>query len=661
MPEHEDMLALSAALRALATANKSLRLYPASSPIPRESVASALGALAQFFADCEPRLILAVGREGLAWHGENVVVGSASMNELVQSLRDHAIARVDISDGVTDEEIISFLSALASTQDEVRDQGGLAQLLAGLGIRSIAISEIQLVTTDQGAAFEFEDTDDFLRDLIADPERLAAWFGGAAVGDPAMFSEALLELVRVAGPSSYRDLLGGLANAFCVQSADAKDGLLALALDNGPVRDVTADMFTFLPSGDIAGSVLEGIFGRNMLSLSNALSKLPLEQVTSEVRAEVQAMLPTMGHTSDEADFLDHMIAVRDAAEPEVPLVETDRSYQAVADVANLPDETVDKARSAVIGSTKVLSVVGVRTMLTILDQQQDFNLYCRTAESLAAMVPRLIAQGDVKLAGQILTELSNRERMESSPWPDLSARMASVRASAVGPSTMAALLAGVIADESLAEEAAAFVRHAGEDGIRSLVAEAVTLKGPGLDVAEKLVGRRMVDALSDVALTAEWFQLAPIAERLVAEDDPRSIATVDALMRRPDPQSRREVITGAAAHGGPRSLELCMQALGDSSPEVAIAATRCLAKSSHPSAGARIGQRLGELDLDSADYAVAREMIVALAYLPGREADEALAKIAGRRTLIKRGHFGEVQDLVAKTQRLREGAQGTA
>ena len=70
--------------------------------------------------------------------------------------------------------------------------------------------------------------------------------------------------------------------------------------------------------------------------------------------------------------------------------------------------------------------------------------------------------------------------------------------------------------------------------------------------------------------------------------------------------------------------------------------------------AAVAITKRLDKLDLDTADYAVAREMIVALTYLPGPAADEALAKIAGRRALIKRGHFGEVQDLVAKIQRLR-------
>lgn len=659
MSDASDLFALPAALRALATAAKSLRLYPATSPIPRESVEAALTALGEFFANTEPRLVLSVGREGLSWQGQLVQIGSVSMADLMQSVHDHGVAKIEVTDGVSAEELIGFLALLGESPDAIRSRGGLGKALVETGIRAIALEEVVLVVADAGDVPIFEDTDDFLRELINDPQRLAAWFNAAAAGDPSTFSESLMELLRVAGPSGYQGLLGGLANAFAGGPPDARDGLLSLALDRGPVQDLTGDMFSFLSSPEIAGSVLGGVFGRNMLSLSNALSKLPLDKITAEVRAEVQAMLPNLGHSADEASFLNHMIEVREAPAAEPTLAEADRSYQAVVDVANLPEDTVDKARSAVIGSAKVLSAVGVRTMLVLLDQQEDFNLYCRTAESLASMVPRLIAQGDLALAASILTELSNRERLTSSPWPDLSQRMAAIRGRAAGPETMQVLLKEVSADESLLEDARTIVGHAGNEGIRTLVAEAIPLKTDGLRVAEQLVGRRMLDSLYDLALRAEWFQLAPIVARLIVEDDSRSTATIEALMRRPDAQSRREVVMAAAAADGSHADHLCIRALNDPAAEVAIAATRALSRSGDPAVASAIVKRLGALDLDSADYAVAREMIVALTHLPGAEADHALAKIAGRRTLIKRGHFGEVQDLVAKIQRLRaEAAQ---
>ena len=56
---------------------------------------------------------------------------------------------------------------------------------------------------------------------------------------------------------------------------------------------------------------------KNMLSLSSALTNLPLDRCTAEVRAQVQAMLPAQGHTEKEADFLNHMLSVRARVEPE--------------------------------------------------------------------------------------------------------------------------------------------------------------------------------------------------------------------------------------------------------------------------------------------------------------------------------------------------------
>ncbi len=655
------MSELLATVRALASAGKSLRLYPATSPIPRESIAVALDSLSQYFVTGQLDLILGVTRDGLVWNDEPLHAGSVSMSDLLQELRDHAVSSIQIEPEVTGEELIGFLSTVGGSPDYVREHGGIAELLAAAGVHRVRVTEVQLTSVDVGFGPEVEDVDEFLRQLIADPGRLSAWFGAAACGDPAAFADGLMELVRVAGPSGYQTLVGGIATTFLTQSSDARDGLMALSLEAGPVRDFAAEMFGLLAPSEIAGSVLGGIFGKNMLSLSHALTRLPLERVTAEVRAEVQAMLPNAGRTSDEASFLGHMLDVRGSVIPEPALVDLDRSYRAVADVATLPEETVEKARTAVIGSQKAISAIGVRTMISLLDQQQDFELFCRTIESLAAMVPGLIAQGDIELAARILAELSEREHAQSSPWPELTGRISQVRAKAVGPATMAALIAAVVNDPSLADAARAFMRNAGQAGPRLLVSQSLALKSDGLRVAEQLVGRQTIDVLNDIAPNAEWHELAPLAARLLSESDERSMATVDAMMARTDAQSRREVVMGASSNGGPRAMQLCARALDDPSAEVAIAATRTLARSGTAEAAAAISERLGELDLDTADYAAAREMIVALTHLPGPEADMALARIAGRRALIKRGHFNEVQELVAKTQKLRAGTARTA
>ncbi len=646
-------------LRAIATAARSLRLYPPASPIPRQSVETVVSALEVYFADGAPVLSLALAREGFSIDGTPVGTQIPGARELSDELRTHGAAEIDLMPETTVDELLAFLSIMARPADEVRAEGGLSALAAAAGVENVRVADVQLTVVDQSASASGADVEEFLRDLSADADKLGAWYSSAATGDPAAFQEGLLELMRVAGPEGRTQLLASLAETFRQQDSDGKDALLALAMDPGGVRELAGQMFTHLESGEIAGSVLEGVFGKNMLSLSNALTKLPLESVTAQVRAEVQSMLPDTGHTAKEADFLDHMLEVRSLATPEPSLVDADRTYRAVVQAATIRDEDVARARGAVAASAGSLNSGSVRTMLSLLDQQQDFELYCASADNLASMVPRLIEQGDLVLASRVITELSNRQAAATGPWPELSARLESALQTAAGPRSMAALVSAVMLNPQHVPAAQEIVRYAGDTGGPALMAEAIAQKDAGLVVAEQLLGRRVIDLLNAAAHSAQWFQLGPVVTRLAADGGPHSVATIEALMRRPDEQSRREVATALAAAGGPIATKLLPAALRDSSPEVAIVAARAIARSGAPGSAALLASRIAEIDIDNADYLLGKELIGALARTPDPAADEALAKLASRRAIIKRGHFADVQTLVAQAQQLR--AQGGA
>lgn len=641
-------------LRTLATALRSLRLYPATSPMPRQSVDAAHTALAEFFAANQPVLSLSLAREGFAIGAEAVGTQIPGARELSDELREHGVAELDIMPDVSADEILAFLSQASRPPEEVRADGGLAAICAAKGVESIRVTDVTLTVIDTSLAPEDEDIEAFLQQLASDPEKFGTWFAAAALGDPAGFADGLEEMMRATGAAGRSGMVQTLATAFVKQESDAKDVLLSLAMQPGNVRGLTSQMFSILGSTQIAGSVLEGRFGKNMLSLSSALTDLPLEQVTAQVRAEVQAMLPGSGHTTREADFLTHMLDVRAQTVPETSLVDADRTYQAVAQAAAVRDEDVARARTAVSGSGGALNAGSVRTMLVLLDQQNDFELYCSGIDSLAGMVPRLVEGGDLPLASRVVVELANRQARPVGPWPELSERVARALAVAAGSRTMGALLDRVIAEPASEPFAHDIVRSAGDAAGPALVAEAIARKSDGLRIAEELLGRRVIDLLNAVAPTVQWYQLGPVVERLAREGDSRSMATVETLMRRPDEQSRREVATALAAASGPAAGPLLAQALRDSSTEVAIIAARAIAKSGTPGSAARLGSRLDEIDVDNADFLFGRELIAALARMSDPGADAVLAKVASRRALIKRGHFAEVQALVAQAQQAR-------
>lgn len=638
-------------LRALSTAARSLRLYPTTSPIPRQTVDAAIAALGEYFALGPTELRLAVAREGFAFKGESVATNPVSL-ELANTLRDHGVAQVDIIPGATPEDLLGFLSVVSRPAEEVRAEGGISSVVANLGVYSVSLTDVQLVAVEQSADSS-ANSDERLLEIADSPAKLIAWFASAAA-DKDTLRANIRQFSEVTGEEGTENLADALSESLAGQPAENRDALFSLALDPGVARQLASQMFATMDAGDIASSLLGGTFGSNMLSLSSALSNLPLDDISSSVRREVLEMLPDTGHSPEEASFLAHMLDIRDNAMAEPALAEADRSFRTIVQAGSVSDSDVARALAVTTAATGVLDDVGVRTMLTLLDQQTDCERFCSAADGVAAMVPRLLERGKVDLASRVLDELIAREAHHPE-WPELQARLRLALSSAVSPEGAAALVRACAEDRELLPKARAILRFSGDSLQTAIATEAITLKSDGLDVADELLGKRLIDLLYGLAPTAQWFQLEPVVERLAAEGSPRSLQTIEALLARPEEQARREIVNALASVNEVALLPLLGAALNDPSEEVAAIAARAIAKSGLPGSAAVLANQLGEIDMDNADFTRARELIGALARTADPAADEALKHLASRRALIKRGHFAEVQQLVAQAVAVRK------
>ena len=651
-PELEGII--ETVVRALSTATRSLRLYPPTSPIPRQTIDSAISALQQYFASGASRLALAVARAGFALEGQPVAMNVAGSRELANALRDHGIAQIDILPEVRAEDLLGLLSVVSRPAEDVRAEGGIATAIASLGVASVQLTDVQLVVMDQSILGNL-DVETRMREIADSPAKLGTWFASIASGDRDSMRENLNDLVEAAGESATENLAENLSGTLVEQAPDSRDALLSLALEPGHARDLTARMFGMMSAADIATTILGGTFGRNMLSLSGALASLPFDNVGPAVRQEVIAMLPIAGHGPTEAAFLGHMLEVRAAEEPELALVESDRTFRTIVSASTVSDADIARARGATTAATNVLDAVGVRTMLTLLDTQPDHDRFCAGVDSLVAMVPRLLAAGDLRLVAHLLDELAARETSHLE-WSDLPSRLRQTLASAVSPASAEALVAAAVGDRANVPVVREILRFSGDATSTAIAQQAIAHKSDGLEVGEELLGRRLVDLLNGLAPQAQWFQLGPIVERLAAQGDSRSFATIGALLSRPEEQARREVISTLAASGVPPALlPLLGSALRDPSDEIAMLAARTIAKSGVQGAAVLLASRLTELDVDNTDFTLARELIGALARTPGSAADDALGRLATRRALIKRGRFAEIQTLVSQALALRQ------
>ncbi|MDR3685601.1 MAG: hypothetical protein P4L93_01400 [Coriobacteriia bacterium] len=647
MPEGNEKNNVDQVLRALVSASRSLRLYPAASPIPRQSVEAVIAALANVFERGVTALPVSVAREGFSSGGESVGVGMPGGVELADDLRSHGVSMIEFESAVTGDDLLTMLVTLSRHADEVRAEGGFSEALAAAGAHNINVSEILLTVIDSPSSEGELGSgigDGAAAELAADPDKLGAWLTSVGA-DPGALKGGLLSISGSVGAEGTGELATAMSSAFPGQPVETRDALLGLAMEAGPFRDLMGEMLRRQSAAEVASSILGGTYGRNMLSLSTALTSLPLEQLDEAVQAQIHAMLPEQGHTDSESKFLDHMIDVRRRKEAEPALISVDHTYAAVVQASTIKANDIETASRAVQASTGAIDAASVRTMFTLLDQATDAEHTHASAESLVKMVPGLVCGGQIALADYILAQLAARSDR---------VKLAELTPAAATAETLAALVSYALLDADKRVVAERIIRALGEPAAAPLVAAAVNSKGPGLAFAEGLLGKRMIEPLNAVAFQAQWFQLCDIVARLAAEGDARSTATVEALMRRPEAPARKEIVSGLTTAGGPTAGRLLAEMVRDPNEEVALAAAQGLAKARIAGAGSVISARLSELDIDHADYELAREFIGVLARIPDPAAAETLDRLASRRAIIKRGHFNDIQAAVAAAQQLR-------
>ncbi|MBN2848348.1 MAG: HEAT repeat domain-containing protein [Coriobacteriia bacterium] len=647
----EETRAIEAVVRSLATAAKTLRLYPVTSPIPAQATQAACEAVDAALG-VRPTLALVVAREGFTFGGARIDVPGAA--DLAEALTSHAVAEVDFMPGCTAAQLSAFVASVLREPGEVRAEGGIAAALALGGVSDILVSEVVLTVASSESA-EIVDIDSFLQDLAGNEDKLAAWLAAAAAGDPGALADGLAELARAAGGAEA--IAAVLGAAFLRQDSGARDAVVGVALGEADAAPIVQRMLQRLQPHDLASSLADGLYAKNMLSMSNVLTRLPLASDLESIIEELRPMLASGGHTERELSFLGHMLEVRSDPDPEDPLAERKPEYRTVAALSRVGADELDRARNELATSKTTVTTRTVSTILALLDQQQDYGLWSQTLVSLASLVPSLLADGDLVTADRVLADVASREARTTRPWPDLAEQVQAALERATSPAAMASLLACVLEDPSAADGARSILRHVGLQAQQRFVVEALARReDDGLVVAESLIGRRLLDLLYALAPDLQWFQVGIVARRLAAEADQRSHAVLTALAQREDHRSRQEVARALADVPTPEAVRILAGLTGDEALEVAIAAVRSLGRNTGSGAAAALADRYERIDSDNRDFETAREIIGALARSQDAGATPTLERIAGRRALIHRGHFSELHDLATRALSARAG-----
>lgn len=645
---------LDAIVRGLSAAAKTLRLYPATSDIPRQSMETLLGSLEQRL-QTSPALTFELARDGFTVAGTAIGNGVPGARDISDQLRAHGAADVTFTQGVDTDQLLKFLTTILSPPEQTRHVGGLAAALAAAGVRSVTVSGVHLTLSDQVVPAEEEDVDEFLKALAGDAGMLSEWVEAGAKGDPAAFAESLAELSRAAGQVGRTDLVRTLGAAFSGLDATGKDALLSTGIGGSGDVSLVADLLKTLAPGDVAGALVTGPRGGNPLQLSSAITDLPLGERLAPILAEVRSMMQSEGRTQAETEFLDRMVQARRTERAEAPLADRQASYQHVARAAQVSPEELSTSLGRTRTETQTADERSVQTMLSLLDRHDDFDAWCRGLDALTAMVPRLIDRGELTLADRIVEEMGLRAARTDKPWPEITDRAREAVAKALSPRAVHSLLTAVARDPASADVGRRILVHGGEAALKTIVMSALASSEPdAMQAAELLVGRRMDDLLAEVAPQVKAPQIASLVRRLAASSSPRAAQALNGIVTRPDARSRQEAAKGLM-RGQMTAVRHLQTLLKDADIEVAIMAARALGTTGLAPAAAALTHHLEGLNVDGKDFPLARETMQALGRIPDEKGRDALTRLAERKALFKTGHFADVQRVAKEALKAQE------
>ena len=180
-------------MRQLVVANKAVALYPPSSTIPRENAVEAVNALNDALEEY-PEVSLAVTKSGLYFDDLPVFPGQSAFASLAMEFYNRRLALVRFHSGVTPQEIISFLTVLKYTPEELVAAGGYEAQLWDQGVGTITVIETQVTLVSQQA----EDGEG----EYGDDDSITATTTSVEVRSTAPRSREHIELARVMGDAA---------------------------------------------------------------------------------------------------------------------------------------------------------------------------------------------------------------------------------------------------------------------------------------------------------------------------------------------------------------------------------------------------------------------------------------------------------------------------
>jgi len=615
------------ALKLLANAVVSARLYPPSSALPMEAVTA-------FVTRCNEITTQGPLRYTVDPHafriGDAKIASAASpVITLAEALHAVQAGQLVIAPGLTPDEVRTFVSLVNTDTATLRASGGLRSGLVAAGVSHLAVIEVSLRASEESGLAGLDLTsaplDEIAAEVAAAADRRAeAAAQGAAADEMASAIDSLEEATREIA-------MERVAAAMMRLDEETRERVLASSL-----------------RADVEGTRMEGMLAVIARMKPAALARL-LRLVAAQADTDPNRIAAAMTLPPETAKMLSILLAPTPSMEPDFGMPETEQAASIAAQVYEESD-TSELERQVAVAAPSLSSGRALATSVAISRRRLDEE----TIRAIGEVLPQAARDGAFPTVREALRRLD-----EIATDPGLSDTVAAARSSLAQPQVLADVCRApeTDADAAIAGE---ILHAAGSAGAEALLDCYIRVPEADRSLLRPVM-RGMSEGILGIARqrlrTAEPRIAVAIVRALPALGDRRAIPVIAEGVDHLDESVRFASLTALASIPTPEAGAALVKALKHREPETQRFAVREIGRGRVEAAVPALARALEDINRLQPTFETRKEIVRALAQIGTPEAERALRGFAsrtlglGRRSRELRNFAKAAADQIASTR----------
>lgn len=677
-------------IKAMSAANRTLRLYPESSPLPLQAVKNFHGLVAGALAD-KPFLTIGIKRDGFSFQGEPFGGENESLRAFATDLYARQISSLTIRPSVNEHEILEFLKLVSLDAMLVREQGGMAHLLLEQQVSGLMVEEIELRQVEEaldevtGTAMQIavglvddvsrstvDAVEQFFVSLSSSVPEMVNWLRSVSLpsadgqGAADVLSEAVRQLAASISATTELPQDQALYMRNIAEGIMALDERLRLEVVAGKMLPGAAASQVFAKvlgqfserelAEILSGSTEQGL-GRTQ-DLVASLSVLGERQ--EAVFSLLEQMLLERGHSHGEVDGLKAALESSPRAQEAQAMAE--EVVEILRAVSEYSDTDIQKIEAADRSSSEErTSLSALRIRLQLLGEAQNEEAYVRLLDGLGPLLAVLVAQGNVAPAADALDWATAHARSMLKMWPGVTDHLRALSEAAGAQDVVEGLVAHlrVAAADREVHAVARYLSVLPDSSIEVLVDALAEERA--MAVRKRLCavlsgsGRKAVHVLGNRLSDERWYLVRNVVSVFGMIRDRAALPYLKHTSMHPDARVRAETVRSLGILRDPAGTPLLVLALEDQERAVRLAAARWLGRMQAVEATPALARMLeGRV---ATDLELAKVVIQALSQIGDEGAVPVLRRVASKRSLFGRRRTRELRQVAREALTAMEEA----